>query len=106
MAMTCPSCGSDLVELERSGVHIDACRSCRGVWLDRGELDRILERERKAVEGMEDDDENFIREMTGRGKGKQQGYGFDAKTAEKIYRDYRSHRKQKKRKGFLDELLG
>jgi Zn-finger nucleic acid-binding protein len=103
MAMTCPACGGELVELDRSGVHIDACRSCRGVWLDRGELDRILERERKAVD---EDDDSFIREMTGRGREKQHGYGFDAKTAEKIYKDYRSHRQHKKRKTFLDELFG
>ena len=38
MAMICPSCGGELVELDRSGVRIDACRRCRGVWLDRGEL--------------------------------------------------------------------
>ena len=42
--MTCPSCGGALTELDRSGVRIDACRSCRGVWLDRGELDKIIER--------------------------------------------------------------
>jgi uncharacterized protein len=104
MAMQCPSCGGELVELERSGVRIDACRSCRGVWLDRGELDRILERERKVVGAADEDDENFIREMTGRGRQKQ-SYGFDAKTAERIYNDYRAHRKHKKRKSFLDELF-
>jgi Zn-finger nucleic acid-binding protein len=47
--MTCPSCGGDLMELERSGVRVDACRNCRGVWLDRGELDRVVERERQVV---------------------------------------------------------
>ena len=40
----CPSCGGQLVQVERSGVRIDACRQCRGVWLDRGELDKIIER--------------------------------------------------------------
>ena len=42
----CPNCGGQLVQVERSGVRIDACRQCRGVFLDRGELDQILERER------------------------------------------------------------
>jgi uncharacterized protein len=59
--MTCPGCGGPLVELERSGVTIDACRSCRGVWLDRGELDKLIERE--ARETAPDDD--FMREPTG-----------------------------------------
>ena len=101
--MTCPKCGGDLLELERSGVRVDACRSCRGVWLDRGELDRILERERKVLGGVDDDEEDFVREMTGHGK--HQHYGFDKHTAERIYSDYRSHRKHKKRKSFLDELF-
>ena len=108
VSMVCPSCGGDLVELERSGVRIDACRQCRGVWLDRGELDRILERERQVLAADENDD-TFIQEMTGgAGGGKpKQGYGFDAQTAQKIYTDYRAHKKQKKRKkSFLDELLG
>lgn len=42
--MKCPTDGSVLVMSERSGVEIDYCPSCRGVWLDRGELDKILER--------------------------------------------------------------
>jgi uncharacterized protein len=104
--MTCPSCGGELVELERNDVRIDACRQCRGVWLDRGELDRILERERKVVGGMDDDEDDFVREMTGHGKQqKQKRYDFDRDTAERIYSDYRSHRKHKKRKSFLDELF-
>jgi Zn-finger nucleic acid-binding protein len=102
--MRCPACEGELVELERSGVRVDACRQCRGVWLDRGELDRILERERKAFAGVEEDEEDFVREMTGHGKHKQH-YGFDKHTAERIYSDYRSHKKHKKRKSFLDELF-
>lgn len=42
--MKCPTCPSDLVMSERNGVEIDYCPTCRGVWLDRGELDKILER--------------------------------------------------------------
>jgi uncharacterized protein len=103
--MRCPACGGDLVELERSGVRIDACRNCRGVWLDRGELDRVVERERRVVKDIEDDDENFVREMTGGGGHRKGSYGLDTRTAERIYSDYRSHRKHKKRKSFLDEIF-
>jgi uncharacterized protein len=43
--MKCPVCASvDLVMAERQGVEIDYCPQCRGVWLDRGELDKIIER--------------------------------------------------------------
>jgi len=41
---TCPVDGTKLVPMERSGIEIDHCPTCRGVWLDRGELDKILER--------------------------------------------------------------
>jgi Zn-finger nucleic acid-binding protein len=40
----CPNDSATLVMSERSGVEIDYCPECRGVWLDRGELDKILER--------------------------------------------------------------
>jgi Zn-finger nucleic acid-binding protein len=43
--MRCPVCNdTDLLMTERQGVEIDYCPSCRGVWLDRGELDKIVER--------------------------------------------------------------
>ncbi|MEM9550358.1 MAG: zf-TFIIB domain-containing protein [Pseudomonadota bacterium] len=42
--MKCPIDGTDLMMSERNGVEIDYCPSCRGVWLDRGELDKIIER--------------------------------------------------------------
>jgi len=42
--MQCPIDGSQLVMADRSGVEIDYCPQCRGVWLDRGELDKIIER--------------------------------------------------------------
>lgn len=42
--MQCPTDGSVLVMSERSGIEIDYCPSCRGVWLDRGELDKIIDR--------------------------------------------------------------
>lgn len=42
--MKCPIDGAELVMSERQGIEIDYCPSCRGVWLDRGELDKIIER--------------------------------------------------------------
>jgi Zn-finger nucleic acid-binding protein len=42
--MQCPTDQTTLVMAERSGIEIDYCPSCRGVWLDRGELDKIVER--------------------------------------------------------------
>ena len=42
--MKCPLCNVELVMSERQGIEIDYCPQCRGVWLDRGELDKIVYR--------------------------------------------------------------
>ncbi len=42
--MKCPVDGAQLVMTDRAGVEIDYCPECRGVWLDRGELDKIIDR--------------------------------------------------------------
>ncbi|WP_373635660.1 zf-TFIIB domain-containing protein [Yoonia sp. SS1-5] len=42
--MKCPIDGTTLMIADRSGIEIDYCPQCRGVWLDRGELDKIIER--------------------------------------------------------------
>ncbi len=42
--LLCPTCKIDLLMSERQGIEIDYCPKCRGVWLDRGELDKIIER--------------------------------------------------------------
>lgn len=42
--MPCPVCKVPLAMSDRQGVEIDYCPQCRGVWLDRGELDKIIER--------------------------------------------------------------
>ena len=47
--MKCPACDQDLVMSDRQGIEIDYCSKCRGVWLDRGELDKIIERSLKDV---------------------------------------------------------
>ena len=43
-AMQCPVCRVPLAMSDRQGIEIDYCPLCRGVWLDRGELDKIVER--------------------------------------------------------------
>lgn len=48
--MKCPVDDETLVMTERSGVEIDYCPQCRGVWLDRGELDKIIERSHTPVQ--------------------------------------------------------
>jgi Zn-finger nucleic acid-binding protein len=47
--MDCPACNVALVMSDRQGIEIDYCPKCRGVWLDRGELDKIIERSASAA---------------------------------------------------------
>lgn len=47
--MQCPVCRVNLVMSDRQGIEIDYCPQCRGVWLDRGELDKIIERSTPAA---------------------------------------------------------
>ncbi|MEQ4300614.1 zf-TFIIB domain-containing protein [Plantactinospora sp. B6F1] len=45
MQMTCPKCRGDMRQYERSGVTVDQCTECRGIFLDRGELEKLFEAE-------------------------------------------------------------
>ena len=49
-AMQCPVCRVPLAMSDRQGIEIDYCPQCRGVWLDRGELDKIIDRSAPAPE--------------------------------------------------------
>lgn len=80
--MNCPNCGETLRERERSGIEIDVCPVCRGVWLDRGELDKLLDRENRYYDDDDDDSGGRGREpeyarQGGRADdhGRERGYG-------------------------------
>lgn len=89
--LRCPNDGSRLVEVERSEILIDACPECRGVWLDRGELDKILVRERQFGSG--DRDEDFFREVEGRRR----------ERGRESYEDYPAPKRR--RRGLLEDLF-
>jgi Zn-finger nucleic acid-binding protein len=78
--MNCPVCSVELRISDRQGVEIDYCPQCRGVWLDRGELDKIIER--------------------------SSGYERERHYEERSYHDddY-EYGKKKKRSSFLGELF-
>lgn len=54
--MQCPIDKSELKMSDRQGIEIDYCPECRGVWLDRGELDKIIERSDQGTRSRHDDD--------------------------------------------------
>ncbi len=47
--MICPICNVDLLMTDRQGIEIDYCPKCRGIWLDRGELEKIIEKSNAAT---------------------------------------------------------
>jgi Zn-finger nucleic acid-binding protein len=58
--MKCPNCKEvNLVMSERQGVEIDYCPDCRGVWLDRGELDKIIEKSAQSEVGKRPSSNHF-----------------------------------------------
>lgn len=52
--MNCPNCATLLTITHREGIEIDFCPQCRGVWLDRGELDKIIERSGASIDRSRD----------------------------------------------------
>ena len=89
--MKCPNCNETLVMSERQGVEIDYCPKCRGVWLDKGELDKIIDKSATASNRQDhndnDDDDDF---RAGR-KGYDQNTGPD--------------QQRRKKRGFLGDLF-
>ncbi|MEU5910780.1 zf-TFIIB domain-containing protein [Micromonospora sp. NPDC047527] len=135
MSLTCPKCHGEMRQYERSGVVIDQCGECRGIFLDRGELEKLFEAEA-----------NWSRQQAGNAPPPpaqqpggypppppaqqpggyppphapaqhQPGYGavppppppahgYPPAPAYGQHQGYHGHYKRKKRKGFLDEMFG
>ena len=93
--------GSRLIQTERSEILIDACPECRGVWLDRGELDRILVKERSWAMGDPDDD--FFGEVEGRRRPRERDRYEDRERYDD--RDDSAGKRRKRRGGFLEDLF-
>ena len=72
MELTCPKCHGTMRTYERNGVHVDQCAECRGIFLDRGELDRLIDAE-NTWHGGGDTREDDRRHETGHGQGRDPG---------------------------------
>ena len=100
--MHCPVDNEVLQMSERSGVEVDYCPRCRGVWLDRGELDKILERAERELRPVTGDlDRDFDRDDRRR----EYDRGGDDDDWRERPRSYDHDRPRKKRKSFLSEML-
>lgn len=96
--MVCPVDGATLTMSERQGIEIDYCPTCRGVWLDRGELDKIIERS-AAAEGLGAAGPKGVQPVHQAPPQPQHYYGDDAP-----YR-HGGHHGYRRRKSFLEELF-
>lgn len=94
--MNCPQCQKPLVMSDRQGIEIDFCSTCRGVWLDRGELDKIIERSAAYVSAERDVRPAQTRNLTGDGRENYRQGDYDGRRD-----DYRHGKK----KSFWSELF-
>jgi Zn-finger nucleic acid-binding protein len=86
--MQCPVCDVELKMAERQGIEIDYCPKCRGVWLDRGELDKIIERSAQTQALPQTGPQYYREDMH-----------------EHRYRDEDDDYKRRRRKSFLGDLF-
>lgn len=89
--MNCPTDGTTLVLAERTGIEIDHCPVCRGVWLDRGELDKLIDR----AAGLD---------TAGPGRARRRDHHDDDDDDDRSQSDGSSPSKRK-RKSFLGDLF-
>jgi len=91
--MNCPTCKTtNLIMSERQGIEIDYCPQCRGVWLDRGELDKIIERSAAAEVGFSASPQ----QMPDKRHYERRDHDDD---------DYKRQQYPRKKKGLLSELF-
>ena len=93
--MDCPVCSVSLVMSERQGIEIDYCPQCRGVWLDRGELDKIIERSQSEAPRAAPAPAPAQRQQQVHYQGQPQGH----------YQGQQHGHYEKRRKSFLEELF-
>jgi Uncharacterized protein conserved in bacteria len=102
--VNCPVCDEvKMREVEKDGVLIDVCPSCKGVWLDRGELEKLMQ-------GVREVRQEFNEWYYGGPQYRQappppqQGYGYTGYPSYGHGHDYKYHKKYKKKKSVLDVL--
>ena len=91
MSISCPKCQAEMRTYERNGIHVDQCTECRGVFLDRGELEHLI--------AAEDQWSAQQSQPPARSAAPQQVY------EQPSYQQGGYGKPHKKRKGFLEELF-
>jgi len=103
--MKCPLCDVELLMTEKLGVEIDYCPKCRGIWLDRGELEKINELSTTELRGApvsRASQENYGEAHDPRGQyGQPNHYGHHGKQQDPRHYDH----KKRKRRSVMEELF-
>jgi Zn-finger nucleic acid-binding protein len=110
--MQCPNCNVELRMADRQGIEIDYCPQCRGVWLDRGELDKIIERTQSIAAPVSAQDytpevprSSAYRDETRTYPERSPGEPDDDYYRREEYRDRDHDYKRHKRKSILSEIF-
>lgn len=107
--LTCPKCQGSMRRYERNGIHIDQCRECRGVFLDRGELEHLIDADAAFTQSQAGTQAPVPPpDPSGFSRPPSQSYGYDERRdRDHGYDDrgYGGQRRPKRRKSFLDELF-
>jgi Zn-finger nucleic acid-binding protein len=100
--MNCPVDGTELRISERQGIEIDYCPQCRGIWLDRGELDKVLERSARSpyADAPPRDMGQSSRDRDDRGYDRDRDRDYDRNRD-----DDRGYGKKSRRRSLLEDLL-
>ncbi|HKX73428.1 MAG TPA: zf-TFIIB domain-containing protein [Candidatus Saccharimonadales bacterium] len=96
--MQCPNDNTTLQMTTREGIEIDYCPQCRGVWLDRGELDKIIDR--SVVPAQQDHSQQPRQHDQPR-----EGYREERRDDDDYRGDHNNHQKHHKKEGFLGDLF-
>lgn len=103
--MKCPVCKDvTLLMSEKNGVEIDYCPQCRGIWLDRGELDKIIQRAKDIEEDYQRRDDRYDRRDYDRDYDRQRYQSRDKDRYDDSY--YRKKKKKSSMFGELFEMFG
>ncbi|GAA3757264.1 hypothetical protein HDA32_001751 [Spinactinospora alkalitolerans] len=94
--LTCPKCPGSLARHTLVGVTVDQCGKCRGIFLDRGELEQLLDAEHRWTRGHETDSEYV--------GGRRRREGGPEEAEAHGHRDYQGERRRRQ-KSFLDEIF-
>jgi Zn-finger nucleic acid-binding protein len=90
--LMCPNCNEGMQEVRRNEVEIDVCPKCRGVWLDRGELEKLLHSAREIEADYEHERESWMRQPS----------GYQPQHHPSGYEHHGHHKRKKKFSGLFD----